>query len=213
MALPLIGAAVRAIMAGIMRDAVKISAPTITVSLSEGGRGIRRGARRGARRTRFTAASASNWLGKIVRVEAREALAKQLEVSPATVRKVEKAQAAYRGSKKPAYTVSWRPDRMPVARVRSKQFTAYPKTGGKRGKLSLKLWKSGRRVVLEGVEKRGKAFVLPASGGRTERAVGGPRITRGSAPSRAALDPIRRTLKKRYKREFRRQLRRRRGRP
>ena len=185
----------------------------ITVSLSEGGRGIRRALKRIERRTARAALMTSNRLGKEVRVEARNALAKQLDVTPAWVRKYEKARAAYKRSKTPAYTVSWRPDRMPVARVRSKQFTAYPKTGGKRGKLSLRLWKSGRRVVLEGVEKRGKAFVLPASGGRPERAVGGPRITRGSAPSNAALNPIRKGLKKRWKREFRRQLRRRRGRP
>ena len=213
MALPLIGFALRSIMMANLRGAIaSTGSPKLTVSLSRGGRGIKKAVRRATKRTDRAALMATNRIGKLVRAEARAALAKQLEVTPATVRRVEKAQAAFRGSKRPAYTIRWTPDRLPVARVRSKQFKAYRGSGGKRGKLSLKLWKSGRRVVLEGVVKSGRTFILPARGGLPERAVGGPRISRGSAPSKAALDPIRRGLRKRYKREFRRQLKLSRGR-
>ena len=207
MALPLIGIALRAIMTSSLGGAVKgMAAPTIQISLAQGGRGIRRKVKRMTRRTERAALRATNRVGQQARIRATLALALALDVSPATVKKVSKAQSARPGSKRPVYTIRWRSDRMPVARVRAKEFKAYRGSGGKRGKLSLKLWKSGRRVVLEGVEKRGRTFILPARGALPERAVGGPRITRGSAPSRAALDPIRRTLPTLLRREFKRQL-------
>ena len=189
----------------------------IKVSLAYGGRRIRRKMARTAARTRRATIRTVNAVGKAVRVDARAALASQLGVPPATIRRVEKAQAAYRGSKVPRYTIRWLAEGLPVRRSRFTKFEPYrgPRGAGqaKRGRLVTKHWRGGSRIVLEGVIKvgrgRGAGFALPETATRDERGVGGTKVSRDSRPSRLALDPIRKTIPRRFKAEFRRQLRRR----
>lgn len=213
MPLPLLGFAVRSVAMGIAKRQIAslltpaASAPKLTFKLARGGRGIAKRGRKIRTRTRAAAVKASNTLGKRVRVEARESLAAQFDVSPATIRRIEKAQAAFRGSKSPAYTVYYRQTRMPVQRVRSLKFRRGRGRGaGARGTLTFKLWRGGRKIVLRGVLKRGRNYVLQATRKLPERAVGGPRASPRSRPVRAALNPIRKRIRKRFKREFRRQL-------
>ena len=183
---------------------------------SQGGRGIRRAAKRIADRTRKATARTANIVGKAVRIEAREALAKQLGVPPAVVRRVESVRPAYQGSKTPAYTISWTAKGLPVRRAKATKFEPYKgsKRGkGQRGRLVTRHWRAGKRIVLEGVVRigrgRGAGFALAETSRHDERGVGGPKVSRGSRPSRSALDPIRKIIPRRFKREFRAQLRRR----
>ena len=84
--------------------------------------------------------------------------------------------------------------------------------GQQRGRLVTRHWQGGKRIVLEGVVRvgrgRGTGFVFPETSRHDERGVGGPKVSRGSRPSRAALDPIRATIPRRFKREFKKQYRR-----
>ena len=206
MPFPLLGIVARSILGGVGSGlGSKAISPKFTVSLSEGGAGIKRKVRAIGKRTRRAALLATNATGKVVRVEAREALAGVFDVSPATVRKVEKAQAAFRGSKRPAYTVYYRQTRMPVQRVRSIKFRRGRGGPGARGTLTFRLWRGGRRIVLRGVVKRGRGYILAATRRLPERAVGGPRVSPRSRPVRLALNPIRKGLRKRFRREFKRQ--------
>ena len=189
----------------------------IKASLAYGGRRIKRKMTRTAARTRRATVRTLNAVGKVLRIDARKALAKQLGVPPATIRKVEKAQAAFKGSKVPRYTIRWIAEGLPVRRSRFTKFEPYRGARGagqaKRGRLLTLHWRGGKRVTFEGVIKvgrgRGAGFALPETATRDERGVGGTKVSRNSRPSRLALDPIRKTIPRRFKAEFRRQLRRR----
>ena len=187
----------------------------IKVSLAYGGRRIKRTMSRTASRSRRATIRAVNAVGQQVRIDARAALAKQLGVPPATIRKVELAQAAFRGSKVPRYTVRWRAEGLPVRRSRHTQFEPYRGAGAgqpKRGRLLTKHWRGGKRIVLEGVIKvgrgRGSGFALPETSSHAERGVGGTKVSRDSRPSRLALDPIRKGIARRFRHQFRVQLKR-----